>query len=341
MRILNKDQIAKLSIAIFRATGVPEKDSRLITSYLVEANLSGHDSHGIMKIPEYVKAIKAGRLKVHTDLKVIRETPSSAVVNGNGGIGQVLGTKCMKMAIKKAKEHSIGCVVAYNMGHLGRLSDYSIMAMKNGMIGITLFGSLGKSVAPFGGREGKLSTNPISVSIPAKEETPFLMDFATSIVAEGKIRDKLQRSLRVPSGYLIDKEGNPTNNPADLYEGGAILPLGGSQGYKGTALSVMAMLGGLLSGVPEEKGMMGSLFMAINIKDFVSVEEFKDRMDKIIRILKSSKSQKGFETVLTPGEPEIVTKKIRSKNGIEVPNMVWDDLVKTAEELELDIEKIF
>jgi len=339
MPIFNEKQLTKLSIAILKAAGVPEEEARLVTRYLVEANLVGFDSHGIMRISGYIKEIKAGRLKPGAGIKVIRETPSSAVVNGNNGLGQFVATKCMEMAIKKAEMYTIGCVVVHNLGHIGRLADYSSMAIERGMIGVAMHGDLSKSVAPFGGIEAKIGTNPISVAIPSGKEEPFVMDFATSVIAEGKIRDKLQRGSKVPEGWIIDKEGRPTTNPADLYAGGAILPFGGSQGYKASGLAIVALLGGLLSGATGTM-MIGDLFAAVNVKDFILVDKFKKSVDKVLRRMKSSKPMPGLGRVMTPGEPEIEIKKINLKKGIDVPDSVWKDIVKTAKELKIDVDEL-
>lgn len=339
MITLTDNQLTSVGVALLKAVGVPDESARLVTRYLVDANLVGHDSHGIMRVPYYVRAIRSGRMKTDMDIEIVRETPTSAVVNGNSGIGQVVATKCMELAIKKAEEHTLGCVVVYSLGHIGRLSDYSAMAMNRGMIGITLHGGFGGIVAPFGGVEGRLSTNPICLAMPTSDQIPFIMDFATSVVAEGKVRNKLHRGEDVPDGWIIDKEGRPSHNPKDLYDGGAILPFGGKAGHKATALGVMAMLGGILSGTPD-KTMMGDLFLAINIKDFIPVTDFTKRMDAVIKHIKSSKPVSGVKSVLTPGEPEMEVMKTRSTKGIEIPDGAWKNILETAKELNVDIDKL-
>ena len=339
MITLMDNQLRRIGVAMLKAAGVPEESARLITGYLVDANLVGHDSHGIMRIPYYVRAIRGGRMKPDVNIEIVRETPTSAVVNGNNGIGQVIATKCMEIAIKKAEKHTLGCVVVYSLGHIGRLSDYSAMAMNRGMIGITLHGGFGSIVAPYGGIEGRLSTNPICMALPTGDQTPYVMDFATSVVAEGKVRNKLHRGEKLPDGWIIDKEGRPSNNPKALYDGGAILPFGGKVGHKATALGVMAMLGGILSGTTD-KTMMGDMFLVFNIKDFIPLADFTKRMDDVITHIKSAKPGPGVKSVLTPGEPEMEVMKTRSMKGIEVPDGAWKNILEAAKELNVDIDKL-
>jgi uncharacterized oxidoreductase len=189
-----------------------------------------------------------------------------------------------------------------------------------------------------------LSTGPISCAFPANSEFPFILDMATSISAEGKVRVKLHKGEKLPDGWIIDKDGNPSNDPKDFYEGGAILPLGGDAvGYKGFGLALaVEVLGGILSsaGCAYEDGKMGNgvFFEAVNVESFVPLDEFKKRVDDLIRAVKSSKLRPGFEEIMIPGEPEFKTEQRRLKDGIPVPERTWEEIKSIAEKLNLNLD---
>lgn len=232
MPTLTASQLRNLGIRVFEALGTPSSEAKRVADSLVKANLTGHDSHGVMRIPQYVKEIKRGQIKPGAKIEALRETPSTALLNGNWGFGQVIAEKGMKMAIEKAKVHSISAVGLFHCNHIGRLGEYILMAAEQDMIGILVCNAppLGGNTAPYGGRARRLSTGPISAAVPAGKWKPFLLDFATSMAAEGKLRIKYHRGEKVPLGWIIDKEGRPTTDPKDFYEGGAILPFGGHKG---------------------------------------------------------------------------------------------------------------
>lgn len=343
MPVLNYEKLRRLSVEIFKVAGVPDKEAELVSEFLVKANLAGHDSHGVIRIPPYVKRIRKGEVVPGAKLDVVSETHTTALLNGNWGLGQVVGTKAMKMAIEKAKKNMVGVVCAFNCNHVGRLADYMMMAVEEDMIGIAAVNSL-KGVAPYGGMERMLSTNPISYAFPTNQEKPFVLDIATSVCAEGKVRVKLHKGEKLPDGWIIDKEGNPSNNPADFYSGGAILPLGGEVGYKGFGLSLaVEVLGGILSKAGcsylEAKKGNGVFMEAINIEGFISVDNFKEEMDNLIRAIKNSKPRPGFDEILIPGEIEFRTEQKRLHEGIYIPEKTWNEIKDTAKKLGIDIEE--
>lgn len=346
MEILGVDQLRKLGTEIFKAAGVPDDEANLVTKLLVRANLQGHDSHGVIRIPPYCKAIRKGQIKPGAKISIVRETPNTALIDGNWGFGQSVATQAMEIAIRKAERNSISSVALFNCNHVGRLWDYSVMAPEHDMIGIVTANVRRVHVAPFGGREKMLGTNPLCFASPAGKMKPFILDIATSVVAEGKVRVSLHKKEELPNGWIIDKEGRPSKNPADLYDGGALLPLGGVVGYKGFGLGLVAeILGGTLSGVSyaySKKLEYGNfLFMeAINISSFTPINKFKDRMDDLIMAMKTSKTAPGYTEILIPGELEFRTEERRLKEGIPLPDTTWRQLVKTANEFNLDIEKI-
>lgn len=345
MPTLTAGQLRNLGIKVFEALGTPTKEAKRVADSLVKANLAGHDSHGVMRIPQYADGIKRGQIKPEAKIEVVRETPSTALLDGNWGFGQVIAEKGMKMAIKKAKAHSISAVGLFHCNHIGRLGEYTLMAAEQDMIGIVVCNAAppGGNTAPYGGRAPRLSTGPISAAVPAGKWKPFLLDFATSMVAEGKLRIKYYRGEKVPLGWIIDKEGRPTTDPKDFYEGGAILPFGGHKGY---ALSLLIdILGGALTGSgcvssKEFVGGNGTLMMVINISSFRPLQEFKGRIDALFETIKGTPTALGFKEVMVPGEPEFRTEEKRLKEGIFVEEKTWQDIIKVAEELKLNLNRL-
>jgi len=275
----------------------------------------------------------------------VRESPSTALLNGNWGFGQVIAEKGMEIAMEKAKAHSISAVGLFHCNHIGRLGEYALMAAEQDMIGIVACNAPppGGNTAPYGGRARRLSTGPVSAAVPAGKWKPFLLDFATSIAAEGKLRIKYYRGEKVPLGWIIDKEGRPTTDPKDFYEGGAILPFGNHKGY---ALSLLIdILGGALTGggcvsSKEFVGGNGTLMIAINISSFTPLQDFKERIDALFEVIKDTPTAMGFEEVMVPGEPEFRTEEKHLKEGIFVEEKTWQDITKIAEELELNLKEI-
>jgi len=345
MPIFQAAQLRRLATEIFVAAGAPAEEATLVSELLVKSNLAGHDSHGVIRVIQYVKAIEQGNIRPGAKIKVVHETRSSALLRGNWGFGQVVAKRAMEIGIQKAKESSVGTVCAFDLYHVGRLADYTLLAAKNNMIGIAMANAR-KSVAPYGGSEPILSTGPISYAFPTGKENLLVLDIATSVCAEGKVRVKLHSGEELPDGYIIDKEGNPSNNPADLYEGGAILPLGGdSVGYKGFGLGLaVEVLSGILSsaGCAYESGKKGNgvFLQAIDIGSFMFVDEFKSRIDDLIRTVKSSRPRPGFKEITIPGEPELRTESMRSEEGIYVPERTWEEIEGIAKRMNLNLSTI-
>ena len=342
MPVFKAETLKRISEEIFKAYGAPAEEAKLVSEFLVRANLCGHDSHGVIRVIQYVKAIEDGLLKPGVKIEVVRETSSSALIKGNWGFGQVIAKRAMELAIEKARKSSVSVVCAFDIYHIGRLADYTMLAAEKNMIGIAMVNSTA-TVAPYGGRERLISTAPVSYAFPTGKENLFVLDIATSVCAEGKVRVALHKGVKLPEGCIIDKEGNPSTNPADLYDGGAILPLGGDLvGYKGFGLGlVVEVMAGILSNAgcayeANKKG-NGVFFEVINIEDFMSVDEFKNRIDALIRRIKSSKLRPGFKEILLPGEPELKTKMKRMKGGIYIPERTWNEMMKIADKKGIDV----
>jgi len=344
MPVFKAEELRKLSEEIFTAYGATAEEAKIVSDFLIKANLCGHDSHGLIRVIQYVEAIEKGILRPGAKVEVVRETPSSALLKGNWGFGQIVAKKAMELAIKKARENTVSIVCAFDLYHIGRLADYTLLAAENDMIGIAMANST-PTVAPYGGKERLLSTAPLSYAFPTGKEKIFVLDIATSVCAEGKIRVALHKGEKLPEGFIIDKEGNPSRNPVDLYEGGSILPLGGDLvGYKGFGLGlVVEVMGGILSNAKcayeADKEGNGIFFEAINIEAFMSIDEFKSRIDALMRRIKSSKLRAGFKEILLPGEPELRTEMKRRKEGIYVPEKTWKEIIKVADKKGVEVTK--
>lgn len=290
-------------------------------------------------LPRYMDQVKKGTMKFGVKVETVRETPSTALLNGNWGFGQVIGVRAMELAIKKAKDHTIGFVGVINCNHIGMLAHYPMMALEHDMIGVTLCNS-SPEVAPYGGRMRKLGTDPICVAIPANREKPIVLDMATSVVAAGKVRAKYVKGEKTPEGWIIDNDGQPTVDPSVFMSlKGMLLPVGG---YKGFGLSlVVDVLGGALTGAgcssTEFQRGNGVIMYAIKIESFTPATTFKERVDNLIRSIKSTPTAPGYSEILVPGEPEFRTMEERSKKGIEVDDMTWQALRSLGKELGLDI----
>jgi uncharacterized oxidoreductase len=347
MPIINPQELENLSVEIFKSAGASEEEAKIVSGHLVRANLAGHDSHGVIRINQYINNVKNGLTVPGAEFEIIKETPILAVIDGHWGFGQVIAKKGVELAVKKASENGISAVAIRHSNHIGRLGDYTSITLEKEMIGL-IFANSGVAVAPFGGVERLLSTNPICVGIPSGRNTPFLLDMATSVHAEGKIRVRHHRNEKVPDGWLIDKEGNPTNDTYDYYEGGAILPLGGDIGYKGMGLGLLVdFLAGALTEAScssstefrKPGGSNGTFIIVIDISHFTSPKEYKKRVNEVITNIKKSKKQKMVKEILIPGEPEALHKMQRMETGIDLPDTTWKSIVTIAEEYGITVNE--
>ena len=339
MPIFKSQQLHELGVAIFEGAGVPRSEAQHVMDLLVESNLVGHDSHGMIRIPVYVGGILKGRIKPSPQIRVIRESATTAVVDGGWGLGQTVATHTMKMAISKAEQHDVGIVATFNCGHIGRMADYALMAVDHDLVGYCSVNSV-PQVVPFGGRERLFNQSPLGWAFPAGEEPPFVLDISTSVSAGGKIAVAHSKGEKLPEGYIVDRDGRPTTDTKDYFGGGAALPMGGPVGYKGTGLAmVVDITAGLLSGRGAahlgDRG-QGIFQMAIKIGAFREVDKFKEEMDELIRRVRNSKPAPGFSEVLVPGDIERRSKQVRSQNGIEIPESTWNEIVETANKVKVD-----
>ena len=338
MPILTVKELTNLSVGILEAAGATKQEARIVTDSLVRANLAGVDSHGVLRLASYVQGLRNGIIKPGTRMEVVKETQSSLLIDGNWGFGQVICSETMSKVITKAREGGVAAAGVFNCNHIGRLADYTQMAIEQNMIGFITVNS-DPCVAPYGGRKIVLSTNPVSYGIPAGQEMPIIVDFATSVAAEGKVQAALAKGQLLPLGWILDSKGRPSTNPADLYEpplppvqaklAGALLPAGGYKGY-GLGLVIEILAGALTgSGCSEDvtSGLTNGVFMQVlNIEKFVPLQMFKERVDKLIRLIKSTSLAEGFDEILIPGEPEYREQQRRTKTGIPIPEQGWATL---------------
>jgi LDH2 family malate/lactate/ureidoglycolate dehydrogenase len=322
--------LRRLTAKLLRAAGAPQKTSEFVADMLVGSNLYGVDSHGVIRIPEYIRYIDDGKVLPRAKPRVTKDRRVTATMDGMKAFGQVTAAVAMKKAITKARVYGVGIVTCFNTTHVGRLADYPLMAVDVDMIGM-LYVKAPVIVAPWGGRRRLLGTNPISFAIPAGREDPIVADFATSASSEGKIRIKRNHGEILPPNWVIDKEGNPSVNADDFYNGGALLPFGGFKGY---AISLLAeALGGAMTGqgISDEFTSINGLYVqVINVGHFVPIKSFKQSIDRLIRKMRNSPPAKGFDRVMLPGEPEEETRKQRIRTGIPLDDNVWNGITEAA-----------
>ncbi|MHA1687085.1 MAG: Ldh family oxidoreductase [Candidatus Heimdallarchaeaceae archaeon] len=353
MPLIHPQNLEKIIIEILKSVGVSDEKAKIVAGNLVRSDMRGIRSHGINHLGMYVEFVEKGIIYPASEPKIIRETSTAALIDGKMGFGQVVCKEAVEIAVKKAKKHGVGVVGIINCGHVGHLSDYTRMILDEGMIGIMLV-NCDKGVAPYGGKDIVLGTNPISVAIPAGKEDPIIADFATSVTAGGYIALRLKKGEKMPEGWAIDSDGNSTTDPRDLFKDaslpikwgdnfiGAILPAAGHKGYA-LALIVDVLAGALAGGKCNGdviEGENGVFVQVINPEIFVSREEFEKRVDKLIRACKLSAPRPGFDKVLIPGDPEREAEKKSLKYGILVDEDLWNELLALGKKYGVDVKKI-
>ena len=339
MPIVDASRLQRICRDVLLKMGASSEEAEAVAEHQIGANLAGHDSHGIILLATYVDRIRQGHIVPGAKPEIVRETSTTAHIDGHWGFGQVVQTKATQLAIDKARQNMTAAVTVACQSHVGRLGDYSLMAAQDGMIGM-MFCDSGrgpKVVVPFGGRDARLGTNPVSIALPSNLEAPIFTDMATSQIAANKLAVYRNRRLAIPPNWIVDKEGNPTTDPADYFAGGAVLPLGGLEsGHKGYGLGTMVdVFAGILTGLgwgldPTARHNDGSLYLALNVAAFRPLEEFKAEVTAFARFLKSSRPAHGFTEVLYPGEVEWRTRQERLRSGIPIENETWAEIQELA-----------
>lgn len=344
--IFNYDQLYNFSKSIFLKIGCNDTDAETATKSLLSADLRGVDSHGVARLSGYVRLWEAERVNAKPDLRIVHETPSTAVVDGDRGLGLVVAPFAMQVAIDKAKAVGTGWVSVKNSNHFGIAGHHAMMALEHDMIGIAMTNA-SALVAPTFSKERMLGTNPIAVAIPAGSQPAFVADFATTTAANGKLEMLQRKNLEAPTGWIQDKDGNVSTNAGELKNGGTLVPLGGDKehgSHKGYALgAIVDIFSAILSGanygpwvppfpayIPMPENMpgegIGHFFGVMRIDAFRKADEFKEHMDKWITRFRSAQTIAGQEKVIIPGDPEREMEIERMQNGIPLLPAVVADL---------------
>ncbi len=356
-KMYSYEQLYAFTKGIFICMGCSEKDADTATVSLLSADLRGIESHGVARLSGYIRLWEVGRVNATPDIRVIHETPSTAVVDGDAGLGLVVAPYAMQVAIEKAKMVGTGWVAVKHSNHFGIAGQHAMMALPHDMIGMAMTNA-SALVAPTFSVEKLLGTNPIAVAIPAGSEPPFVADFATTTAANGKLEILQRKNEAVPNGWVQTQDGKPTNDAHALKNGGALLPLGGDRehgSHKGYALgAIVDIFSGVLSGanfgpwvppfpayvpMPDElpgEG-IGHFFGAMRIDAFRSTDEFKSNMDKWIRRFREAKPVEGESKIIIPGDPEREMELDRRANGIPLGNAVLEDLQAIGKKYDLQL----
>jgi uncharacterized oxidoreductase len=333
------DQLEALATRIFAALGVPVGDAAWVARLLVRANLRGHDSHGVIRVPQYAGSIRKGDTNPRPAMQVLHETPTTAIVDGDLGLGQVVARRATEVALEKARRQGLAAVGVRRSNHIGRLADYVELAAEQGYVGLIWANApTAPSVVPHGGTSRRLSTNPLAVAIPGPGGgVAISVDMATSIVAEGKVRVKRNRKERLPDGWAIDPDGRPVTDSEGFYgpPRAGLLPAGG---HKGTALGlIVEVLGGILSGegaIGDRTGPVhnGTFLVLVEVARFLPLLDFTGQVTDLVRFVKSATPAAGGE-VLVPGEPEARSEAHRRAHGVPVEAETWRQIEEIAAEL--------
>ena len=349
MPILTAQALEHIGQTLLAAAGVPEEEAAIVARHLTDANLVGHDSHGIQRVPDYVQRIRDGVYVPGAPFEVVSESEASGIYDGGWGMGQVQATRALECLLDKAERNGSAFVGLRKAGHIGRLGHYLERASAKGMLSTCAVNghNVIESVAPWGGIDRRLGTNPIAYAVPTGKGFALVYDVATSAVAEGKLRMYRKLGRPIPEGWVIDKDGNPTTDPGAFYEGGALLPFGDTVGYKGYGLGLMAeILAGGLAGTsqvetePWQFGFNGVFMMAVHLEAIKPLEQFVAEVDALIDHVKSSRLAPGFDEILVPGELEARTRQVREREGVSIDDVTWSQLTQTATELGVDVEAL-
>lgn len=340
--ICSPSDLQAFARAVFEALGADPEVAGVVADHLITANLSGHDSHGVIRIPQYVGEAERGTLVPAARPEVLSEHGGLALIDAHRGFGHFAAAFAMDWCVARCRETGVAAAALRHSNHIGRLGEYAERAAAAGVVGVTTYGIVGSgSVVPFGARDRFMGTNPWSIGVPADGEA-FFFDGATSALAEGKIRHARAKGTQLPAGAVVDAEGRPSTDPEALYAGGGMLPAGGElAGHKGYGFGLAAaLLGGLAmiddpgpttggTTPPAEAGapwLGGVLTLAIDPDSLGGGEAYRERVGEMLRALRSRPPREGVEAVLVAGDPERLMRARRLREGIPVPERTFADL---------------
>src|SRR5271156_1131439 len=328
----------------FAAAGLPDADAETLSKLMVEADLRGSDTHGVIRLPLYLRRIRAGGVNVRPNIRVVSERASAALIDGDNGMGHLVMRRAAELAIEKAKATGVGWVGARMSNHAGPAALYVTMPLAHDMIGLYFAVGSNNHLPPWGGSESLLGTNPMAIAVPAQDEPAIVLDMAPTVAAYGKVRLKAQRGEQMPVGWMIDKEGKPLTDPKRADEG-HLLPIGD---YKGYGLSlIIGILAGALNRAAlgrdvidfvKETGKAtntGQAIAAISIDAFMPAAEFKRSVDQVIRDIRGSKRLPGVERIFLPGEQSHAKLLERRAHGVPMPKALRDSLDALARDLNI------
>lgn len=347
-RRVNPDRLREFVGAVYRGIGVNADDAYVAADALVQADLWGHQSHGVMRLGWYYARLKSGAMKTVTAPQTVVDAGAIAVIDGQDGVGPVIAKHATEEAIRRAKQHGVGAVSVRYSNHFGTCMYFARMGAQAGCI-LLMMTNGGPGMAPWGGRRKLIGTNPWSIGAPAGKHAPMIMDVANTGVARGKIFLARQRHEPIPEGWAIDKDGHPTTDPAKALEG-FILPMAAHKGYAiGTMIDILS---GVLSGSaflddvhspydPVNRSGAGHFFLALNVDAFQPLAQFNERMDEYIARLKATPTAAGYDEVYYPGEIESRNDVRQRAEGLYLPQDTLEDLQKTAQAAGVDLAPIF
>ena len=328
------EELTEICLDVFKKLNISTAEAEVVTKSMVDANRVGHDSHGVIHLPKYVRELEDGLIQPDAPTETLHESASIAVLDGNWGFGPVIATRAVELAIQKARRADISSVVVSRCNEVGRLGGYACLAADAEMIALLMANDHGGGtcVAPHGGTEGRLSTNPIACAVPIEGKDPIVLDMSTSVVASGKIRVKQHRDEALPHGWLIDAAGESTTNADDFYDvpPAALLPFGGAvSAHKGFGLSVIIdLLSGALTGAGCSKGEdarvgNGLFVLVMNVASFRGFPGFSAEIERFIGYLKSAKRAVGVDAIRVPGERGWEEQRRREREGIPIDTETW------------------
>jgi LDH2 family malate/lactate/ureidoglycolate dehydrogenase len=321
-------ELLHLAREVLEDAGAPRPTAATVADSLVESNLRGHDSHGVRRLVPYLRFIAEGQIDPATEPEVAQRTGAVAIIDGRQGFGQVAARLAVAELAALTREHGAAAAAIRRANHVGRLGEWVEQLADEGLVALA-FCNAEPTVAPFGGRERRLGTNPLAWAAPRRPPAPpLVMDWSTATMPEGKLAVALARGEHVPDSVLVNADGEPSRDPADFYAGGALLPLGG---HKGSGLSVMIQLvGGVLAGTgvfgEQGEATNGTVLIALDPGAFVPREDFEDEAEAFCAALAGTRPARGFDAVLVPGEPERRTRARRAQEGVPIPAATWSEL---------------
>ena len=337
------DRLRDFTAAIFHVAGCQSAEAQRIAAHLVEANLVGHDSHGVIRVPSYVQWLREGKVLANQTMRIVFENEAIAVIDGQFGFGQTIGEQAMRLGIEKAARHGVAVIALRNSGHLGRIGDWPAQVAAAGKLSLHFVNTTGAGilVAPFGGINRRLSANPIAAGIPVPNGPPLILDMSACTLAEGKIRVALNKGVPVPEDCIIDSKGRPTTDPRVFYADppGAILSIAGHKGY-GLAVLCEVLAGALTGGgcsnpVNANRVVNGMLSIILDVSRFHDDAAFGFEVQRFAAWVKSSAKATPDGEILMPGEIEERTKAQRLREGIDIDATTWSQIVETARGLGL------